>query len=210
MNLLSFVATVVLLTASGALAPGPLFFVTVSHGAKSGARSGLIFSVAHSLIEFSLIMFLAAGLLAVASEPLVKLAVGITGGTVLVAFGAMQVRNALSSRFGERKTEEASMRSLMLIGLIFTGLNPFFVVWWLTVGAHLILIALEFASLAGVVLMYVCHVWMDYVWLTAVAHLSKIGMNVAGLRWYRIMMAVFGVVLVYFGITFLRSSLGAV
>lgn len=75
--------------------------------------------------------------------------------------------------------------------------------WWLTVGANLILLVLEVGSLTGVVFMYFCHVWMDYVWLTLIAHFAKMGTNIGGLKWYRILMAVFGVVLVYFGMTFL-------
>ncbi len=208
MELLSFLATVILVTASGALAPGPLFFATLSKGAKSGAKSGLVFSVAHTLVEFSLVMLLALGLLAVARETTVKLVIGVTGGVVLVTFGAMQIYSSfVSKRGGFEKNDKTASRNLFLIGLTFTGLNPFFVVWWFTVGAQLIIIALEFASLAGVVLMYLCHVWMDYVWLTATAHFAKMGMNVVGFKWYRLVVAIFGVVLIYFGLTFLASSL---
>ncbi len=208
MDLLNFVVTVIVLTASGALAPGPLFFVTVSHGARSGAKSGLVFSIAHTLVEFTLVMLLAGGLLTVANEPVVKLTVGVAGGVVLLVFGALQIRGAIKSRFDDRGSEGVATRNLLLIGLVFTGLNPFFVVWWLTVGASLILVALEIASFAGVVFMYACHIWMDYVWLTVVAHLSRMGTNVVGLKWYRIVVAVFGAVLIYFGLTFLINSLG--
>ena len=207
MDVLNFVAYVILITASGALAPGPLFFVTISQGAKSGAKSGLVFSVAHTLVEFTLVILLACGLLTVANEPSVKLTVGAVGGIVLLVFGAMQIRDSLTSKFSETKSGEVATRNLLLIGLTFTGLNPFFIVWWLTAGAKLILLSLEFASLAGVVFMYVCHVWMDYAWLTSVAHFSKMGTNVVGFKWYRLIMAVFGAVLIYFGLTFLINSL---
>jgi len=211
MDLLSFVATVILLTASGALAPGPLFFATISHGARSGAKSGLMFSIAHTLVEFTLVMLLAGGLLAIANEPTVKptvnLIVGVAGGIVLLIFGAMQIRGSLTSRFDEARSRGVGTRNLLLTGLIFTGLNPFFVVWWLTAGAELVNLSLEFASLAGVLFMYVCHVWMDYAWLTSVAHFSKMGTNVLGSKWYRLVMALFGAVLIYFGLVFLINSL---
>ena len=207
MDALNFVATVILITASGALPPGPLFFVTISHGARSGAKSGLVFSIAHTLVEFTLVMLLACGLLTVANEPIVKLTVGVAGGIVLLVFGAMQIRDSLTSKFSETKPTRVATRNLLLIGLAFTGLNPFFIVWWFTVGAQLILMSLEFASLAGVVFMYVCHVWMDYAWLTSVAHFAKMGTNVVGFKWYRVMVAVFGAVLIYFGLTFLINSL---
>jgi threonine/homoserine/homoserine lactone efflux protein len=207
MDLPNFVGTVILITASGALAPGPLFFMTVSQGARSGAKSGLAFSVAHTLIEFTLVMLLALGLLTVASEPLVRFYVGVAGGIVLIAFGAMQIRDSFRSKTGETGTKESGTRRLFLIGLAFTGLNPFFIIWWLTAGAYLILLSLDFAYLTGVMLMFICHIWMDYVWLTSVAHFSKKGMSVVGFRWYRAMTAVFGAILIYFGLTFLNNSL---
>jgi len=42
-DLLTFIATVIIVTASGALAPGPLFFPNITHGAKTGAKGGLAF-----------------------------------------------------------------------------------------------------------------------------------------------------------------------
>jgi threonine/homoserine/homoserine lactone efflux protein len=131
--------------------------------------------------------------------------VGVIGGAVLLVFGGFQVFRSI--RPGKEKTaDKRETRNLVLLGLVFTGLNPFFIVWWVTVGANLILIALEFASLLGVVFMYLCHVWMDYVWLILVAYLSKRGMDIAGFKWYRITMAFFGALLIYFGLTFLSSA----
>ncbi len=203
----NFVTTVILVTVSGALAPGPLFFATISHGTKAGAKSGLVFSVAHTLVEFTLVMLLAVGLVTVANQPTVKLLVGVAGGLTLLFFGAKQICDSLKSKFGKPSSSDVASRNLMLIGLTFTGLNPFFIIWWLTVGAQLIFLSLEIAALAGVLLMYACHVWMDYVWLTAVAHFAKMGTSILELKWYRILMAVFGAFLVYFGLTFLFSSL---
>ncbi len=207
MNLLNFAVTVIILSISGALYPGPLFFVTVSHGIKSGTKSGIIFSIAHSLIEFTLVMLLALGLLSVANEPTAMLVVGVAGGVALIVFGAMQIRGSFSYKSDEPKAGRGATRSLLLIGLALTGLNPYFIVWWLTIGANLIFISLEFAGLAGVVFMFVCHVWVDYVWLILVAALAKRGAKILRFKWYRVLMAVFGLVLIYFGFSFLIDSL---
>ena len=208
MNPLNFAVTVVLISVSGALAPGPLFFVTVSHGIKSGTKSGIIFSIAHSLVEFTLVMLLALGLLSVANEPAAMLVVGVAGGGALIVFGAIQIRGSFSYKAEETKTGQGATRNLFLIGLALTGLNPYFIVWWLTIGATLIFISLEFAGLAGVVFMFVCHVWVDYAWLILVSALAKRGAKILQFKWYRILMAVFGLVLIYFGFSFLIDSLG--
>jgi len=207
MDPLNFAATVIILTASGALAPGPLFFVTITHGAKSGTKSGLIFSIAHTIVEFTLVMLLALGLLSVANEPIVRLGVGIAGGVTLIIFGAIQIRSSFSHKPDESKSGQRAIRNLLLIGLALTGLNPYFIIWWLTIGANLILLALEFAGLTGVIFMYLCHVWVDYVWLTLVASFAKKSAKILHLKWYRLMMAIFGAALIYFGLSFLVNSL---
>ena len=208
MDLVSFVITIIIITASGALAPGPLFFATISYGTKSGAKSGLVFSLAHTAVEFTLIMLFALGLFTISSEPLVKLVIGLVGGMVLLGFGTIQTYSSFSYVTEELKTDKSSFRNLFFIGLAFTGLNPYFVLWWLTVGAQLIIISLEFAALAGVIFMYLCHVWMDYVWLTGVAYFAKKGTDVMSLKWYRPLMVIFGIILIYFGITFIIPAMG--
>lgn len=100
MDTLNFVATIVLATASGALASGPLFFAAISHGAKLGARGGLAFAVGHTLFEFSLIILLALGLNTIVNEPVAKLFTGVTGGLALIVFDVMQIHEYLTSRFG--------------------------------------------------------------------------------------------------------------
>ena len=211
MELLNFIVTVVLVTASGALAPGPLFFAAVSHGTRSGARSGLVFSIGHTLIEFPLVLLLALvfGEVAseVAGEPAVKVSTGVAGGLFLLIFGAMQIRHFLTSESDTPDYGGITSRNPLLLGLVFTGLNPYFIVWWLTVGSKLVVDALAFASLLGVLLMYISHVWMDYAWLTIIAHFAHVGTKIIGTRWYRAAMTLFGAVLIYFGLTFLLSVL---
>jgi threonine/homoserine/homoserine lactone efflux protein len=207
MDLFGFVVTVVLITASGALAPGPLFFATVSQGSKTGAKGGLIFSISHTLVEFTLIMLLALGLLTIASKPIVKNVIGIVGGLALIIFGLLQIYFSFKEKKGEKKQNIPSYHRLFFMGIILTGLNPYFIIWWLTAGAKLIIISLEFAALLGVVFMFICHVWMDYAWLTSIAYFSKKGTNTLAFKWYKALIVVFGLVLVYYGVSFIYDVL---
>ena len=207
MDLLSFITTVSLLTASGVFAPGPMFFATISYGSKSGARSGLIFSFAHMCVEFGLVLLLALGLITVTDTPLVKTSIGIIGGVVLVIFGVMQLRNLFYVQSQEVTVSDVGTRQLFVTGSILTALNPYFIVWWLTVGANLILLGLEFASLAGVVFMYFCHVWIDYLWHTLVAYLAKVGTNLIGRNGYRGIIGISSGVLIFFGLLFISDSI---
>ncbi len=208
MGLLIFIVTVISVSVSGALAPGPLFFTLISHGAKSGAKGGFLFSVGHTLVEFPLVILLAFGLLTAASQPAAKIVTGLAGGATLLVFGVLQIRDSIKSNFEMENPSGIASKNPLMLGVIFTGLNPFFIAWWLTVGGKLILDALVFASFAGILLMYVAHVWIDYTWLTAVAYFSRLGTNLAGSKTYRAVLTVFGGILLFFGFLFLLSAFG--
>jgi threonine/homoserine/homoserine lactone efflux protein len=203
----TFVITVIFVTASGALAPGPTFFANITEGSKSGAKSGLAFSVGHTIFEFTLVVLLALTLQTVSSEPLIKLVVGIAGGAALLGFGFFQIREGATLKRSMPKKESMPSRNPLLLGLVFTGLNPYFVIWWLTAGMPLIENALAIASFAGVFIMYASHVWMDYAWLTGTAYLAKKGTNLTGRKGYRILLTIFGLILVFFGLYFLVTAL---
>ena len=207
LDALNFVFTVVIVTASGALAPGPLFFATVSHGAKSGAKGGLLFSIGHMLFELPLAAFLALGLSTVVNQPIVRTLTGLLGGVALLFFGVLQIRESWKPKSGQNRFSGILVRNPVLLGIVFTGLNPYFIIWWLTIGAQLISEASVFLSFVGFLLMYVSHVWMDYAWLILSAYLARRGVSLVGSKGYKILMTVFGLILVCFGLNFLMTTL---
>jgi threonine/homoserine/homoserine lactone efflux protein len=199
---------VILVTSSGVLSPGPLFFGALLQGTKQGARAGLALSTGHMIIEFPLVLLLALGLLTIAAQPLVGHFIGLTGGAALIVFGFLQIREAVRIRSPETFAgRDRRSRGSLTLGLLLTGLNPFFIVWWLTVGGKVILDAVLLASLLGVLIMYASHIWMDYAWLTTVAYLAGRGRGLIGTRTYRLMLALFAIVLLYFGGVFVSSAL---
>ena len=209
MGVLEFVSTVILITASGALAPGPLFFATVVRGMKSGAKVGLLFSIGHTAVEFPLVLLLGLGLLQLVGhgQSSALTLIAAAGGAVLIVFGLLQIRDALTAKnVGLGNQRSLRRGSLVLLGVTLTAFNPFFITWWLTVGSQLVVEAVLLASFGGVLLMYVSHIWMDYVWLSLVAYLAHRGQNILSTRGYRFAVAAFGLVLLYFGFLFLVSA----
>jgi threonine/homoserine/homoserine lactone efflux protein len=207
MDLISFIITVIVVTASGALAPGPLFFGLLTYGSKEGARAGFSCAIGHMLIELPLVLALSFGLLATASQPAIKYMIGTVGGIGLIGFGAVQIYDTVknSPEFSDALRARSIHGSSLVLGLVLTGLNPYFILWWLTIGSVLIVQALAFATLAGVLIMYVSHVWMDYAYLTAIAHLGKRGRNIIGSRYYKLVLIAFGLILIYYGSTFILN-----
>jgi threonine/homoserine/homoserine lactone efflux protein len=208
MNLLDFVATVVVVTASGALAPGPLSFGILMQGSKEGARSGFSCAIGHTLVEFPLVLALALGLLAAANQPAIKSVIGLAGGLGLIGFGILQIYGTIKSKTdlndtaGTRKLPASSL----FLGFALTGLNPYFIVWWLTIGSVLIVQALAFAAIIGVLIMYASHVWMDYAFLTSLAYFARKGKSIVKSKYYKLVLIAFGIILVYYGLSFIIGA----
>jgi threonine/homoserine/homoserine lactone efflux protein len=161
----------------------------------------------HTVVELPLIALLAAGVL----STLVVLnayldAIGLIGGLAILGFAAIQILSLRKAK-GASRTAIIGTRGPFLTGIALTALNPFFLVWWLTVGLKLITDSLEFGLVAGVVLVFGFHIWMDYAWLTGTAYLSSRGASMLNSKYYVIALLGLTAVLVYFGLTFIVSSL---
>ncbi|MFQ5870801.1 MAG: LysE family transporter [Candidatus Geothermarchaeales archaeon] len=197
--------TVVVVSSSGVLYPGPLFFATLARGVESGVSAGLKISLGHMAVEFPLVLLLFFGLGSLFTDDWVTSLIGLVGGAVLVLFGAVQVYGTLKGPSFE--AGRAPFGPPVLLGVSLTALNPYFILWWLTVGGKLIADAAIYAALAGVVLMYASHIWMDYAWLAFTAYSAKKGRSFLNAATYRALLLGLGVLLVGFGFQFILSAL---
>lgn len=158
-----FLASVLLISLSGVLMPGPLFAVTIKKASKSKTTGALI-AVGHGIVEFPL-MFLIFFVLSQFSLPsIVQIAVGSVGGLLMIFMGVQAFRN----RHNQEEATVDLKRDSVLAGVWTTAANAGFILWWLTIGTTLILNAklfglLGFSVFAGV------HWLTDFSWYTVVA-----------------------------------------
>jgi len=204
MSFLEFGLTVVLVSTSGVLSPGPLFFANLIYGSKYGYRAGLKCSYGHTIVELPLILLLAFGVLSLEVFPSFKPAISIIGGATLIAFAIIQVRSAI-----RKKDQDAiqTRHSPLLMGIIFSALNPLFIIWWLTIGMKMITDALLLASMFGLAFMFLTHIWMDYAWLTSIAHLARRGVKIIGSKYYSILLIALSGALMYLGVNFIVEGM---
>jgi threonine/homoserine/homoserine lactone efflux protein len=151
-------------------------------------------------------------LLAAASQPTIKSVIGLVGGLGLVMFGLVQVYRTIKAKtnFSDGGSGTSSLpASSLVLGLALTGLNPYFILWWLTIGSVLIIQAIAFAAIIGVLIMYISHVWMDYAFLTALAYFAKKGKSIVSSKYYKVVLIAFGVILIYYGLFFIMSAVEA-
>ncbi len=194
---LQLLVSVIVISASGALSPGPLFVATVSEGIRKGPRAGLLSATGHMIVEFPLVLLLAGGVaLILSGDVFYQVFVGVAGSLALIIFGYMQIRGAVKAG-GTAATAESRgrMGGPLLVGIIFTALNPYFIAWWLTVGAKLVLDSFRLAAWVGIFAMYAAHIWIDYAWLYAAASLSHRGAKLVQYRGLRLVNIALGIML---------------
>ena len=199
-NLFEFGLVVVLISASGVLSPGPLFAANIFYGLRGGTKAGLKMAYGHTIIEFPLVILLGIGAFTLEEIPEFREIITIIGAIGLFAFAGIQLHSVFKQKID---AGVQTKNKPILAGIILSGLNPFFIIWWLTIGLKLISDALVFWSFWGIGIMFVFHIWMDFAWLSSTAYLSSKVSKILSNKNFKLLLIGLTAVLVYFGIVFL-------
>jgi threonine/homoserine/homoserine lactone efflux protein len=201
-ELLGFAMLVVVISASGVIAPGSLFAANIFYGVKGGIKSGLKISYGHTIVELPLIVLLGIGALSMETIPNFREIIAIIGAIGLFAFAGIQIKSVFSKgEFFKNYSKFDPFKA----GIFLSALNPFFIIWWLTIGFKLISDALWIWSFWGIGVLFAFHIWMDYVWLSGTAYLSNRSLKILSNKNYRFFILGISTALIYFGITFLLN-----
>ena len=202
-QILEFAVLVVVISASGVMAPGPLFAANISYGLREGTRAGIKMAIGHTIVEFPLVVLLGIGVFSLESFPEFRDIISIFGAIALFVFAAMQIRTI----FRKKELELNTNHGPLIAGITLSALNPFFIIWWLSIGFKLISDAMLMWAFAGILVVFVLHIWMDFAWLGTVSFLASKSSKILSNRNYKILMISLSLFLVYFGITFLLDIL---
>ena len=195
-----FAILVIIVSVSGVMAPGPLFAANVSYGLKGGAKTGIKMAIGHTIVELPLVILLGIGVFSLEIFPEFRTIISILGAITLFVFATLQIKTALR----KEKTKISNPKQGPLVaGILLSALNPFFIIWWLAIGFKLISDAMILWSFGGILIMFVLHIWMDFVWLGAVSFFASKSSGILSNRNYKVLMLGISGVLIYFGITFL-------
>ena len=205
MEVLDFGVQVIAISASGVLAPGPLFFANMLYGTRHGAKAGLKVAYGHTVVELPLVVLIAAGLFTSAAAVQYAGAIGLVGGVGILGFAGLQIANVVR-KGGAAAPAMAGNKSPFIAGIALSALNPFFLLWWFTVGLKLIADSATFGLAAGIVILFAVHIWMDYAWLAGTAHLASKGSSVLRSKYYPLLLVGIAAVLAYYGISFVLQA----
>ncbi len=185
---------------TGVMLPGPMTAVTVAKG-YSDRNAGALIAVGHAVIEIPLIAAIYLGLAQFMSSPQVVNIIYVVGGFMLFYLGFRMFRNV-----GEAPGVVSGLPASSLVaGIIITGTNSAFYVWWVTVGVALVIAVAKF-GLIGIILFTVVHWLCDLVWceILSISTFKSRKWWTQGVQ--RIVFRVCALVLIGFGTWFLVSA----
>lgn len=162
-NFYAFLGSVVLISMSGVMMPGPVFAVSIAKGHRSGIAGSLI-ALGHGLLEFPLMALIFLGFSRYLTSSLALTSISVVGGAMLVYMGIKMFQAR-----GKTGVEESDLPyGNVTAGFATTGSNPYFYLWWGTVGATFLINASIFGAL-GLIAFAVVHWLCDLVWYSFVS-----------------------------------------
>lgn len=163
-NMLAALGTVIVTSLSGVMAPGPMFTVTLAKSLKS-PWAGVMVSLGHAVIEVPLILLIYFGLANFFQNEILKLVLSVLGGGMIVWMG-YDLFHSRKKLAGEGKD---TRYNAFTAGIVMSGLNPFFIIWWVTVGSLLLMQFMDAVGSWGLPFFIVVHWLCDLVWLSLVS-----------------------------------------
>lgn len=214
MNLIEIFGNSFLVGFSGAMMPGPLLIVALARTPTYGAKTGPLIVIGHAIVELATVIVLSFGLAALMNqESMIPRYIAVIGGVALFLMAGVmfsEVRAGIKSPKIEQpigaKTEQ-TINAYKLIGegMIATISNPYWFVWWGTVGSALVIASMQSGKL-GPPIFYVGHILSDLVWYSLITVLLWQGKEFLSGRRYRILIGLCAVFLLWLGGWFIFSG----
>lgn len=190
-----FLLSAFVISLSGVMVPGPVFAVTITKGRES-PFAGTWIAVGHGLVEIPLMILIQAGVARFLASEAAQMVIGVVGGLFLLWMGAGMLRPPVAPTSTSRRPT-----SPVLAGLLTTVGNPYFFLWWVTVGSLLISRSLAFGVL-GFVALAIVHSLCDFGWETIVSAVTYRSRKLWNPVVHRVVFALCGLTLIGFGMYF--------
>jgi len=201
MTLTMFFVSAILISLSGVMAPGPITAATIAHGSKN-PTAGIYIAIGHGIVEFPLMFIIFLGFGDIIKEPLIGMVIALAGGAFLLQMGWSMLR---AFKHTHIKIKDPS-RSPFMAGIILSIGNPYFLVWWATVGATLIISAIKF-SLIILIAFAIVHWLTDLIWYCILSFTTYKAGNIWGDKFSQWVSLICGIVLLFFGGMFIYSAI---
>lgn len=220
-----------LVALSGAMVPGALFGIAVSRAFRRGVAAGTTVAAGHVAVEAVLILCLWLGLGGLLASRPVVVTVSLVGGVVLTFMGWGMVGAAARGMRPPAALTEVAPSALpqtprgapsdaapdptaldslgpLAAGAVATVANPYWLLWWATIGARYVGLASDKGPLI-LAAFSVSHMAADVGWLFVVSASVAAGRSLLASRGYHILSFVLGVFVMTIGLYFIYSGVAS-
>jgi len=189
--------------------PGPMFAMTLAKSYRT-PWAGVQISLGHAVIEVPLILLIYFGFARFFENNVVQIALSIIGGGMIIWLGISLFR--ARTKVGQGGKD--SPYSAFTAGILTSGLNPFFLLWWVTIGSMLVMKILDFdtsgffdSNAIRLTVFIIVHWLCDLIWLSFVSILVYKTQSLWGNKFQQGLFITCSLLLIGFGGWFLMSGL---
>lgn len=210
MDFAALFTTAFLVGFSGAAAPGPLLTLTIGRAIKQGAIAGPLIILGHAILELTTVIGIVFGLGYYLQLPGVTTVIAVAGGSVLGLMGLHMIKNWRTVVFSHEETA-ASANVTAFAGSVVSGIagsmsNPYWWLWWATIGAAFLSQAMQKGFL-GVGVFFTGHILADLTWYSAVAFSLAAGRKLFSNWQYQVLFLCCGLFMMCLAIYFIWSGI---
>jgi len=183
---------------SGAMMPGPLLTITISESARQGGWVGPKIIAGHAILEIVLIAGILLGLAPFLQNDTFFIVIAIIGGGIMI-WMSWGMFSSLPQLNINNNTNTKRQKNIYLSGILMSLANPYWIIWWATIGLGYILHSMKF-GIMGIFLFFIGHILGDLVWYSGISFAIGKGRNLFTNRIYRILVGSCAAFLILFAI----------
>jgi len=204
-DLLAITVSSFFLAFSGAAMPGPLMTATIGESARRGPVAGPALVAGHGILELLLVILLMLGLAPFLKQDMVFAVIAMAGALMLAGMGVSMLLKVPGLTLS-REASGGGMSRLVAAGAVLSLSNPYWTLWWSTIGLTYILYSARLGN-AGVALFFAGHLLGDLAWYSALSFAVGRGRRFMSDRSYRVIVALCSLFLVVLAAVFAVSGL---
>ena len=190
---------------SGAASPGPLLALSIKETLHNGWKAGPLIAIGHSILELFVVIGISIGINQVFDSNFIAKTISLFGGIMLIILGIQTIISNKEVDLNDtNETSTLNSKTLLLQGALVSLSNPYWFIWWVTIGATLIINASD-QGVLGIASMYIGHILADIVWYTAVSLILVSGFKFLSNKIYNYLLLFCGIFLCLMGIYFVYS-----
>jgi len=205
-EIILFTLTSFVVGLSGAIVPGPMLTVTISDSVKKGFIAGPKIVMGHVIAELILIILIFAGLGWFIGSDVAVFVIGTLGGIIMMILGVKIIRSPTSLKLLKEEDNTGKDFGPIINGILTSISNPYFFIWWATIGWAFMFKGLEIAGILGVAGFLIGHWCSDMGWFSIVSLFASKGSSIMTDKHYKIIINLSGVFLMILGLYFVLNA----